>query len=361
MVLPSPTPDRSMNFEQLTLGKGGVVGVCGMCTHEVKWGTLAADYLFGKMMSSKHYDQVTCINLDRKSADIANLAVKYDPSMKKLNIINRKQLLNKDGKLDWMLILDKCRTANHEMNPTVTYGVVIYSFSELILSLSWSEALLFLRQLIFVAGGGGGVGSVQKQAGAGTNKTGSAGTTVEQRPCIILVINESLHVPLVLTQIQRFLFTIAKILPNTGTLSNQVVCEIHTIRKSAITGRVAEGIDMFAYVQCGLQSIVISKGDNYYAKTGLLSSSTSNPAKNLDDFGDAEAPVAKTSTVLMQQEMSKHSELLSSASLEGKDVNNNSDDSEVPMNGVTMQRLITFENTDPEFDEDSDPDADLDL
>lgn len=321
-----------MNFEQLTVGKGGVVGVFGSCQNEIKWGTIMADFLLRKMLLSKRYDYVNCLNLDRKNTDINNLSKRTDPTCKKLRVAERKSLLDSSGRLSSELILDACKLQG-TLSPSCTYGVVIYSFSELLLSMGWQKASNVLREILTI-----GESRVDE---TGQTAVPSSSSMNRDRPCIILVINESVHTPLVLAQIQRFLFTFARAIPNVGTLAIEVVCEIQTIRKSSVTGKVAEGIDMFSYSQNYLQ--LIEPVD--------LSARSRSKVDDNDDPADGSSQ-KKSPTSLLMQEMDKN---LITSDQEGSKSFATAGPVQV------MQRLITFENTDPEFDEDSDPDADLDL
>ena len=104
-------------------------------------------------------------------------------------------------------------------------------------------------------------------------------------------------------------------IPNDGILAPSVTAEIQLIRRSPATGRVTESLEMFRMQNHQLLPIVVDKKRD---------------------------PIVSAAADVMP-------EAIESASSSNKEPT------------ASPLRLITFDSTDPEFDEDSDPDADLDL
>ena len=102
--------------------------------------------------------------------------------------------------------------------------------------------------------------------------------------------------------------------------------EIQTIRKSCSTGKVTENIEMFSFKDSFMFPL-------YHHITDKNSNNYDNKTNN-----DIKDNTINNSLAQLQ--------------------NSNNNNNKVTIN---KSRLITFDSTDPEFDEDSDPDADLDL
>jgi len=189
-------------------------------------------------------------------------------------------------------------------------AVIVYSLSEIILFAGLKKGLDFIGQLI--------------QA-----------TPNDSNNSIIFQINSSLHPPAVIARIQQHLDTIAIIvsqphiipcmldhcsfklqLPNSGLLAASVAAEVQTVRRSPSSGRVSEHLEMF-FLESGLS---------------ILRPISPTSISNHHSVTAAEVSKLETKIAVEQKPLPVHN-----------------------------ARLICFVSTDPEFDEDSDPDADLDL
>lgn len=111
---------------------------------------------------------------------------------------------------------------------------------------------------------------------------------------------------------------------NTGMYQENVLCEVSVLRKSKNTGKVSEEYDLFmrSDTQNGIialqhkEEIVVEKEDACTAPQTLSDLSANTPSETITENTVDIAPI---------------------------------------------KNLVLFDRTDPEFDEDSDPDADLDL
>lgn len=126
------------------------------------------------------------------------------------------------------------------------------------------------------------------------------------------ILHQSLHADQELSYLLANFRVVARVIPNYGTMAEAVAAEVLTIRRSATTGKVTEEVEMLQW-----------------NSTGLLEP---RPSK------------ARVATDVKAPEKSEVTAEVSVAPLTS-----------------AATRLITFDATDPEFDDDEDADADLDL
>lgn len=160
----------------------------------------------------------------------------------------------------------------------------------------------------------------------------------------MLIIHETLHSPRILSRIQSFGHTILIIKPNKGTLSQEVATEVHCIRRSPDSGRVSEEIDIFV-----LSNQIPFK--NVFPILPIIRSKESITEIDSDSVDIAEDHRTVTSA-------------LSNIKLQHDSTSNDSTKlPNVPISNKPnlFKQLVTFDSTDPDFDEDDDPDNDLDI
>jgi hypothetical protein len=135
---------------------------------------------------------------------------------------------------------------------------------------------------------------------------------INQTPSLFLFasLQQSLHTIAKVSQISQAFPVVIKVVANMGMLGEAVAGEAQVLRRSRDTGKVSEHTFILHWQHGVLQPLSIQKPSTQTPSSE--SSTTSSTA-----YVEAEAR--------------------------------------------SMPRLITFDSTDPEFDEDSDPDADLDL
>lgn len=328
------------SIEQHVVVKGGTVCLFGTAEKGYQWSNLGGDYLLSRLLHSKRVKRTLCLNLDRNPTSLTNIAKLVDNSKdddesgaasSKLVVIGR----DVSGIFEVNSTLNAIKTTISEWNQQeFAYSIVVYSLSELILTLGFRKAVSFVKDLVYY---------VQTEA---TNSTNATNTCT---PSIVFVVHESLHPPSVIEKLRSLVTIIVKVVPNSGTLSPEVVAEMQTIRKSVTTGKIMECIEMFGY----------REGLLYAMKTGG-SAATAGDAENGLEFteDDAESVVNKndSSTIMNKLLVPSGGTPTAGAAVEGT-----SSSSVAAVAVDTSKRLITFDSTDPEFDEDSDPDADLDL
>ena len=333
------------SIEQHVVVKGGSVCLFGTAENGYQWSNLGGDYLLSRLLIAKKIKRVLCLNLDRNPTsltEIVNLVRESsdhsEESTAEMTLLGSRDFDSQNG-FDGKSILSSIEeTTKNWQNQELTYAIVVYSLSELILTLGLRKAVTFAKDLIHF---------LQSELA-----DGSAKSVVSANPTVVFIVHESLHSTSVITQLQSLASIIVKVVPNSGTLASEVVAEMQTIRKSATTGKIVECIEMFGYRE-GLLYPMKTNNDE--------TSDLSNAAGDVEEdaANDSNSSTKNNSSVIMSKLLSSDSNAATTASATVSTSVMPASPSAVVVD--TSKRLITFDSTDPEFDEDSDPDADLDL
>lgn len=264
-----------LSFEQEAVGKGGGVCVLAGAERGVRWGTLLADLLLRRHVLSERADRLLIVLSDRRQA-----AVPVRPSAKVM-FVSEQHVLQ----------------SPHSESGREKTVVFVYSLSEILLRDGLQSALRFIHAL-------------------------------DSYCSSIFVVHSTLHTPRQLLEIKNACATVMVVTPNDGSMSEEIVMETHTIRKSAVSGKVVERKDLFKFDFGDVGS------QTSFGQLQPIQNSRGTPATLAGDPSKAESiQVAPGSS---QGEI-------------------------VPSRGGYQSRLITFDSNDPEFDDDSDPDHDLDI
>ena len=143
----------------------------------------------------------------------------------------------------------------------------------------------------------------------------------------VFVIHPTLHRKVELTLLKKTCETTVLVHPNDGSMSEEIAIETHTVRRSRTSGRVVERRDLFR----------LTYGE------------------------DDPSGVASLAPILIRKTSPEDSSSQSKETQESPSESNASNQKEIQPRSVYQSRLITFDSNDPEFDDDSDPDHDLDL
>jgi hypothetical protein len=307
------------SLEQLVVLKESSCCVLGNSENGVQWGVLTTDYLLLKLCSGDRYKHIICFNIDRKKSDLFQIEKESRKfrkdvvcqSSKDFIIIENDPEFYKNGFFDLSLVYEmikgKILMAHHS-----SCALFIYSLSEIILNVGVAQTISFMKRL-----------SCLVTPPTVPKMNGNPNSAVIPTCCIIYVLHESLHSPHDLIQLQNAVSVVVRVVPNRGTLSPEVAAEIQTIRKSPNSGKVVECIELAVF------------------RDGFLCPLT-NKSSSGDNMNVTQDPGTDN--------------LLEKLLNEGTKVQ-----LKVEPTGLIAPRLITFDSTDPEFDEDSDPDADLDI
>jgi hypothetical protein len=295
-------------LEQSIVLKGGfscLISSSGKC---IQWANLVMDFLLMKMLKVESIDRIYCICLDRRPNDILcmnncdklKIVSESDPT------VNFKELLS-----FWKKII--LTENNYEKNTQEEskIAIVLYSLSELVSRYAVGNTVLMLNE-------------VKSWSGI---------------KCLVTNMHASLHSSHVRCRVEQLFSTLAFVNPNNGMFSDEVIVEIQTIRRSNVSGKVTESSELF-----GCQSLSHKAMMSLYCihRNKVYSSIMVMNANDID---------------------ADNAQLKNASDATGDSSTSNKIDNISTNNPVTStgKRLVTFDSMDPEFDEDSDPDADLDL
>jgi hypothetical protein len=290
-------------LEQLTILKGGASLITGNNVNGCHWGRLLLNYLLVCTLKNSKFQTVVIVCVDIRVSEVFRLL--------------------KISSLDHFL----------ENGRVILMG----SFQEFQMSLESSESkrftedeasAVFLYSLneIFSTGG-------DKRKNIDFVRNLIQYSNEEIRSHAPLSTNGSKYPSLFLTYLEVSSFIEAAyyqamfptnliMIPNDGTISSKVCCQVQIIRQSS-SSKIQEFIEMFGFQKPGiLLEIIPSKVER-----------SASAKKEPDLIQPAVLPPHSASRTISNQESQS----------------------------VVNTRFIAFESTDPEFDEDSDPDADLDL
>lgn len=349
-------------LEQCCIVKANSTCVVGSAKAGFQWDNLVVDYLLSKLLSSHRYKKVLCLNADRNSRDLCEIGRKHADKL----VFLQTELFDSDQYLD--SVIDEIRhriIADKLIDSFTSYALVIYSFSELMWQFGNNAALEFLQRLQDMLYPNHASQRADHDTSINRNSKSSAKSelAVSNNPAFVFTVHESLHSQSTLTKIQSLVPIVVKVLPNSGTLSAEVVCEIQTMRKSPNTGKIAEGVEMFGFRKALLYPLLAHR-DNLISSEVSAREVSSASGKTPEEPSDTtESDSAKEN--LLETRLQGMN--LNSSSTTGLNATTNStittttaaSNNSAP--NLATARLITFDSTDPEFDEDSDPDADLDL
>ena len=333
-----------------------------------------ADLLTRALVESQRFKKVLVISFDRQTSDIISSYIQESDSgvldSRKVEVLQAFEVLTRDSPLDEFFeeIIDKCRgyLDPDSLDSTINdpeegvpsegnVGIVIYSVSSLILSQGRSKVLKLLKRL----------------ASSLSSGTVTKGT-------VIGTIHSSLHSEKEIALLRDCADTYCQLTPNRGSLSSVVAVEGHCIRRGAITtsgmggGRVSEIREMFSFEDTPVASIqqarhrgkIREEGHRLWVPHRLKAlPKVKSDAKSVNrEEHIKEGHLDSAENVLRSMVPKESLALMTDTGREsGGRSGDHSSDEGYKGSMIAAQRLVTFNSTDPEFDEDSDPDADLDL
>lgn len=288
------------------LSKGGTACVFGTCQNSLNWSALATDFLVINLMSNPRYQKVVCLNFESTNlvsrfdtlsacsgkrgsserpatsnpppilsnhlpAKLTVITAQYSDAESQYTVKNAKEKEEQEANIEtvgmWDTVLAEIAASlaaggdspSARSAPLITVGasgnvaVVIYSLSELILTVGLAETRNFIRKLSLLLQNTNTTrtASQQQQPSCGPESSAAPTTrastitsthaptatmplptpTTALVPCILLPVHQSLHGPAVLAQIQALASVLVRVVPNSGTLADTVACEIQTVRR----------------------------------------------------------------------------------------------------------------------------------
>ena len=355
-------------------GKNGGAATCvfGYADQGRLYGVQITDYIVGKLLVSERYESVIAICLDRPAASVRQAAAAYlqsfvhgnsdssrngtstrtsnnsvEQCMTKLYLWSPPIGTSDEDRIIPELLLfvrnhlDAVRQPSRPGDTVGVVAVVLFSLSELLLS-NGPNALRVVDGI--------------RQC---------ADVTVS----VFAVVHSTLHPPHLLSRMlpqQQHgrdawspFNTAVFVRPNDGTISDELACEVHVVRVSSASGKVVEDRDYFlrrsrAAAVRGDAAGVLAQGPQYVLLAPVAKMKPESESVDPSTTGVPAAATVTTSTSFNAQQAGSTSQPNGISSVSASLV-------ATATANATNRRLITFDSTDPEFDDDSDPDADLDL
>ena len=300
---------NTSTIEQFVVTKGGTSLIFGSQFQGFSWSTITSDFLLSKIISSARYQRVLCLVFDSSSNRIEKICQGRSDKLKLFENESNLETLTESIQYE----LESTNNINNNDENKIEksdIAVVIYSFSEMILKYGITKSFHFINEI---------------------EKLLKMKTT--EKYSLILTIHISLHSPRLLSRIQTLGNINIIVKPNQGTLSHEVITEIHCIRRSIDSGKVNEDIDLFS----------IDSSNNLICIAPI-------PRKQIIIKENNEEKVIDNPISKFQQS------IVDNINKTNSNINQSNG-----MNSMITKQLITFDSTDPEFDDDEDPDDDLDL
>ena len=374
-------------LQQMILLKDSTFNVIsGPVVDGIVWSNLIADMLLRQVLASEKYAKAIVISFDR-SADELRSSLIHDRNLtEKLILIDaagvlcgRRSLESVLNEVELALQIDRNLLNEDEETPAV--ALLVCSCSALELAIGSTQTALFLQLLhkkltvnasaptSSCAVSEGDVVSTEaylrdttsakQQELSASSPSSTMNTAANYGGIILAIVHENLHSTWnIATSYRSTANTYVTCVPNKGQLSPVVALEVHTVRRTH-AGRVQEAHELFA--------LPAERGMNKWEIAELRSIPKKDPNNNHDGKKDTQSTMNEIESVFGNTSklglISEDISTTSSYTEEGKS-ESNIQEGGVPQNAsfkAQQQRLITFASTDPEFDEDSDPDADLDL
>lgn len=150
--------------------------------------------------------------------------------------------------------------------------------------------------------------------------------------------------------------------PNEGTFyASTVAAEVHTVRRADLTQKITENTELFVFgpwlpqeKQPGAANKTAKKASSSgstVSSSGAAAATASSTANSLIFLWPLVVPSTSSDSTAVSTDTTQQP---ASSSVESTNPSN-------AASTMGTKRLITFDRSDPEFDEDDDPDADLDL
>jgi len=292
--------------EQAVVLKGDSACIIGSSVRGTIWSSLVADFLLAKILKLEKYQNVVCICLDRQGIDILSTVSVSDRD--RVTIVND---CYSESCSDMLKGWNEVVNANNcQENGNKSTAVLLFSISELVLRHDLNSAIHIIREIS------------KWNLGA-----------------FVTCMHSTLHSLKDRTRIEDAFTSVLYVNPNDGSFSEEVHAEVQTVKKSVNTGKVTEAMELFGLsAGAGTGGIVDVDGGACARLVCIHRKKVTCETPNEPDASSKPAdPSAAAAATAAAAAVQIHQATQGS------------------------KRLVTFDSADPEFDEDSDPDADLDL
>lgn len=305
---------------------------------QLLWSCIVGDYLFDKFSESSRFDLVSYVSFDTRVKDINIINMNSHSNSKKINIFDASSYWKENDLNTLIEQIQKSEVSKQQeldlpiVNSKPSHAIVIHSLSEMIIRFGFTRTLCFIEE----------VADILQISNVNINSS-SVESKKKNQSCLILVIHQSLHTPQMLTRIQNIGNINLFIKPNLGLFDKQILFEIYCIRRSQDSGKIIEDSEFFQRK---------SKLTSLDSRGVLIES--------VNKFKDIEYQVNDTSNQIKELSFDNPMDKLLKQS-ERELENTNTKRDAVATTMTTMKQLVTYDTNDPEFDDEDDPDDDLDL
>lgn len=333
---------------------------------DLNWASLGADYTLRALLESQKYCTVVVVAFDRPKEDIVSNAMDLKGenlgTEEKLRVIEALDVFS--GGTSLSDVYEEISRIYLESKGDGMIAVLVYSISSVCLTMGWGNTKRFLDKLTAFVNNP-----------VGTEETdGIVSRDFLGRGTVVGTINDSLHSRQQLAMLRGLADTYCKLTPNSGSLSATVAVEAHIIRRSVTAsggvGRVAEVHELFMFEPPALaeradsrwpggRRDVVAREWVPMRLVSLPKVGDTHESREVGVEGEGGADFGADS--VLQSMLSKAGAPLSTGNSSDGAGESRRSETNTRVAMQTKQRLVTFSSTDQEFDEDSDPDADLDL
>lgn len=295
-------------LEQSVVLKGDSSCIIGSSARGTVWSSLVADFLLAKMLKLEKYQKIICVCLDRKWNDILSVVPVTDHE--RMVVINDSNSENWQSVVkQWKHVVDANKSAENGNKSTV---FLLFSISELILRHDLNSTVRIIKE-------------------------------VSKWNCgsFITCLHSTLHSHRTRARIEDAFTSVLYVNPNDGSFSEEVHAEVQTVKKSVNTGKVSEAVELF----------------------GLSATAATGTGTGAGDVEGCMRLVCIHRKKFIPESANDTDNVITSSTADTAGVQTTVQTAAVQIHQATQnsKRLVTFDSADPEFDEDSDPDADLDL
>ena len=380
----------------------------GSKTDGLCWSSLVSDILTRGILESQRFDKVIIIAFDRSTSDIKACVSKKNENANHHHNDAKMVVMDAFGVAAGVRTLDQVLEQVQEVYSAFVngsnadergnVGIVINSLSSIILSHGNNRATKFVDRLVSLIRND----DDQRNAAAAVTGEREQHRAKEVHGTVIATIHKTLHSRKDIALLKTSADTYCILSPNLGNLASIVAVEGHSIRRSTTTtggvGRVSEVSELFSLetltaaeevqqarrmggegsqrgvVRSPLRLTPLPKvGVSSEAATASSGGSSSGATSkqhmkdgDVEDYDDdydggVDMATGDSADTVLQSMLPKGAVPPSAVSSVDNAAAKFAKDKEMAGTKLAAQRLVTFNSTDPEFDEDSDPDADLDL
>jgi hypothetical protein len=306
----------SISAVEAAVSKGGLSVIYGGMDKGIRWSQLLLESLLVQLIDSARFTSIVLISSDH------SFALQCQANSDKIKVTVMQPDLRDSAGIDVI----EARVIDITRESELPIAVLVHSFSDFLLRYGSNPSIKFLSKLKDIT------------------RATSLSPSHSSHSLAIAVINQSLLLPSLLARLQLVASALLYLKPNNGTMAEEVLFEVHVIRRSMETGKVSENVDMFV-----ANSNAVSNPNTIAALV--------IPVPKRREIDEADKDRAHLPQKQQQQPEDLMKRLQEPISMRATPETLSADKAR----SLPRKQLVTFDSSDPDFDEDDDPDDDLDL